>query len=299
MKYMAINLTRCKKAKKLTNLLSLLLVFIVVFVSIVGCKESDTKDGNQMLDDDMVLNPIDKEKGFSTLEYFINLEGTSDEDKEKLEYVKSVYDQYHYCICVSIKNSKSSDGGVSYEYFFFGSDAELMKSFGNSNARVANEIENRIIYLWLNEKTDKLYSYQEYGDAIKKISEKLNSTNDIEQINSFVETNNLLWIKEVSQISDSENTVPKDEKSINNPYIADVLMENYYLYNSKLSEHTDLFFEEKVLKPELAKIYKKNGDSVFGKSIGGKFEIENYSDVFGELDKKVMEELDLTQEDFR
>lgn len=287
------------RSKRLANVLSLLLVFIVVFVSIVGCKETDAKDGNQMLDDDMILNPIDKEKGFSTLEYYMNLAGNSEEDKENLEYIKSVYDQYHYCICVSIKCTQNSDGSVAYDYFFFGSDVELMKSFGNSNARVANEIENRIIYLWLNEKVDKLYSYQEYGDAIKKICEKLNSTNDLDQFNSFVETDDLLWIKTVSQVSDSADTVPKDEKSINNPYIADVLLENYYLYNSKLSEHTDLFFEEKVLKPELAKVYKEYGDCIFGKSIGGKFEIENYSELYGELDKKVIEELDLTQEDFR
>ena len=278
-----------------------LLTIGTLILLLVGCKGFGAINNTipTLQDDKVILNPVNSENGLNAIDVFINFPGTSEEDRSHLEAMKEIYSQYHYCVSISIKHTQNQDGSIEYEYFFLGTEFELLQYYNKSNVDEADDIISRIIYLWLNGKINKLYDFGEYSDAITRLSKELNSTDDIKQWEQIIQKEEYLFLKEISSLSDGESTIPSDKRGIDNRNIANVLLENYYSYNAGLKDHVDPFYEIFTLKPKLAELYKQYGNAVFGNEIDDVYVISNYNDMYGELDKLVAEEYNLKPEDFR
>ena len=278
-----------------------LLTIGTLILLLVGCKGFGAINNTipTLQDDKVILNPVNSEYGLNAIDVFINFPGTSEEDRSHLEAMKEIYSQYHYCVSISIKHTQNQDGSIEYEYFFLGTEFELLQYYNKSNVDEADDIISRIIYLWLNGKIDKLYDFSEYADAITRLSEELNSTDDIEQWEQIIQKEEYQFLKEISSLSDDESTIPSDKRSADNRSIADVLLKNYYSYNAGLKDRVDPFYEIFTLKPKLAELYKQYGNTVFGNEIDDVYVISNYNNMYGELDKLVAEEYNLKPEDFR
>ena len=110
------------------------------------------------------------------------------------------------------------------------------------------------------------------------------------------------WLKKIDGF-DYSKSAPQDERSAANYYIADLLKENYLKYNPKLLENTDgdkLFgWPNYDNTRALFSIYKEYGNAAFGKEVDGVFVIDNYEEMYGDLDQAIMSQFGITESAFR
>ena len=238
----------------------------------------------------------DPERVIKNLDYYANHPYVSEEDKAKFELAKEVYTEFPYSIKItySVNSNSFEDKEVSFNYFTF--------SYGTVGiSEECNlEIKNRIGVLWLNDEIDKMYDFEEHVNATASICQYCNKFPTVEEFKKF--SVDYEWLKLVDGF-DYEKSVPGDERSAANYYILDLLKENYLKYNPKLLENAD---EAKLFGwpnydniDQLFKIYKKYGNAAFGKEVDGVFVIDNYEEMYGELDQAIMIEFSLTETDFR
>lgn len=265
----------------------------------MGCEMSDSSKQYQYLSEGSSnLNPIDTESGLELINAYIDYSGTSEEDRVRLNAIKDIYSRYNFCLGISINFTKNSDGSASYRFGFY-NGVVLLMDYYHGNGGVVAEIENRLVYLWLNGKIERNYVADECEQDILELSSKLNATTNADEWLKIADNEKYSYIKEVCFLTNVKNSVPDDSRSSDNLFIADVLLKNYYSYNIKLSDKVNSFNESYLIKPYLATIYKEYGDRVFGYTDNGVYIIDNYDDIFGELDKVIMKELNLKSEDFR
>ena len=238
----------------------------------------------------------DPERVMKNLDYYADHPYVSEEDKAKFKLAKEVYTEFPYSISISysVKSNSFEDKNVVFNYFSFSYATVGIHEECNL------EIKNRIGVLWLNDEIDEMYDFAEYSAASGEICQYCNTFPTVEEFKEF--SADYEWLKLVDGF-DYEKSAPKDERSAANYYIQDLLKENYLKYNPKLSEKAD---EEKLFGwpnydniDQLFKIYKKYGNAAFGKEVDGVFVIDNYEEMYGELDQAIMTEFSLTEKDFR
>ena len=238
----------------------------------------------------------DPERVMKNLDYYADHPYVSEEDKAKFKLAKEVYTEFPYSISISysVKSNSFEDKNVVFNYFSFSYATVGIHEECNL------EIKNRIGVLWLNDEIDEMYDFAEYSAASGEICQYCNTFPTVEEFKEFAA--DYEWLKLVDRF-DYEKSAPKDERSAANYYILDLLKENYLKYNPKLLGNVD---EEKLFGwpnydniDQLFKIYKKYGNAAFGKEVDGVFVIDNYEEMYGELDQAIMTEFSLTEKDFR
>ena len=157
------------------------------------------------------------------------------------------------------------------------------------------DILNRCAFLWLNDNIDCLPSKVEYSRAMDEIVAAY-------QNGESIDAEDYEWVRKINSLNYSDYS-NFDDFSKDNPKVFNLLYDNYMSYNSKLSEKIksdDLkhFFSLDHYY-DLFIIYKEYGDSIKGHYVNGEYVIDNYDEMFGELDKALMESFDLSEDDFR
>ena len=238
----------------------------------------------------------DPEKVMSALDHFVNNPYLSDEDKAKFELAKEVYSQFPYSINISFSVNANSfeDKDITLNYFHFGYGT--VGIYDGCDL----EIQNRIGVLWLNDEIEEMYGFDDYALATAKYAEFCNTFPTVEEFRSF--SCGCDWLKLVDGF-DYSMSAPEDERSASNYHIIELLEDNYLAYNPKLLQNAS---KEKLFgwpnydnMNELFRIYKKYGNQAFGKETDGVLVIDNYDEMYGELDKLIMEEFNLKPESFR
>ncbi len=238
----------------------------------------------------------DPERVMKNLDHFANHPYVSDEDKAKFELAKEVYSEFPYSIKISYSVNANSfeNKDVTFNYFTF--------SYGTVGIyeECSLEILNRIGVLWLNDELDEQYDFTVYVNAVGEIATYCDTIPTVQEFKDF--SADYEWLKKIDGF-DYSKSAPQDERSAANYYIADLLKENYLKYNPKLLENTDgdkLFgWPNYDNTRALFSIYKEYGNAAFGKEVDGVFVIDNYEEMYGDLDQAIMSQFGITESAFR
>lgn len=299
------------------KVLTLLLVAVVSF-SFLGCdskmqgtvETTKIKETSVIEDTSTALEP--GKNDYEMIDNLLDNQSVSEDDKKALRLAKYVYTEYQYIfhITLDISANSNEDEKIDVNITYFGIVDTYLSHKTNSvfkdHVFSSNklEYEYRILVLWLNDKLPERYDIGNlpdyYYDDLKKVIDYLNTTPSIEDFESYIEANDYSFLKDINDF-DYAKSADKDSKSPENFYIGNLLADNYLAYNNLLPEKTVDFGYTISCKcyVKLFEIYKKYGNAVFGKEVDGIYVIENYDEMFGELDQMIMENNNLTQKDFR
>ena len=250
------------------------------------------KTGKTVVD---YTTPLDQ--AVDKLEWLANFPYLEEGAREKFLLAEEVVKEFPLSFSVKFKliGNSFEDKEVKLDYIDFDYDRPQKK-----DSIYEIDIVNRIGVLWLNDQLDELYDIADYYKAIYRYQDYLYTFPTAEELKNYESDDS--WVKLVEQM-DYNDSSPKDEKSKDNYYITDLLIENYYSYNNLLESSVspeDLFgFNSLENRYELVKIFKEYGSDVFGENVNGQYIINNYEKMFAEFDEKIMEEHHLTQEKFR
>ncbi|MCR5804132.1 MAG: hypothetical protein K6G47_07695 [Clostridia bacterium] len=258
----------------------------------------------------MALEP--GKNDYEMIDNLLDNQSVSEDDKEALRLAKYVYTEYQYIFHITLDVSSNSneekDTDVNISYFGIVDTYLSHKTISVFKDHVfssnKSEYEYRILVLWLNDKLPERYDIDNlpgcYYDDLKNIVDYLNTTPNIEDFESYIEENDYSFLKDINDF-DYSKSADKDSQSLENLYIGNLLVENYFAYNNLLPKKT-VNFEYTISRKyyiKLFEIYKKYGNAVFGKDVDGIYVIDNYDEMFGELDEMIMESFNLAQKDFR
>ena len=170
------------------------------------------------------------------------------------------------------------------------------------------EVMNRIAVLWANGEIDDFYSVADFRDVVWYY-----------QSSGFAEIDNdpdYDWFRKVCQFSYSDSAA-SDVRSTDNYYIFNLFLENYLNYNQGFVPTLHARFDrygtydsgsvcEIVVTCDVYsvyymffEVYKEYGDAIWGEYIDGEYVIDNYDEMFGEIDEVFMNVENLTVEELR
>lgn len=288
------------------------LVGISLLFSLVSCREIKEQVGDSAMDiskeefeesyhiksETTVIDyTTPKKQAVAKLEWLASFPYLEEDAKEKFLLAEEVVNEFPLSFSVKFKlvGNSFENKEVKLDYMDFNYDRPQKK---DSNYEI--DIVNRIGVLWLNDKLDDMYDIGDYYKAIYRYQDYLYTFPTAEELKDYETEDD--WVKLVEQL-DYNDSSPKDEKSKDNYYIIDLLIENYYSYNNLLKSSVDsekLFgFNSLENRYEMIRIFKEYGNDVFGKENDDNYVINNYEEMFAEFDKKIMEEYNLAQKDFR
>ena len=238
-----------------------------------------------------------REDAVTLCEWFINNPYVEEEDKQKFMLAEEVVSDFPVSISIKYENKGNSfeDKDIKLTYMRF--EVERAQQVG---LEFEYDIVKRISILWLNDELDEYYELADYFKGVYHFCDYFSEFPSVEDYRNYECEYD--WIKKVDAL-DYEKSAPNEERSKDNYYILDLLIDNYYKYNSKLetSVSKDIVFSASTYENvyEMISIYKQYGNAVFGQEISGEYVIDNYDEMFGELDKMIVEKFDISPEDFR
>ena len=166
------------------------------------------------------------------------------------------------------------------------------------------EVMNRIAVLWANGEIDDFYSVADFRDVVWYY-----------QSSGFAEIENdpdYDWFRKVCQFSYSDSAA-SDVRSTDNYYIFNLFLENYLNYNQGLIPALHARDDDSGLLVlglvsicdfhsvyyMFFEVYEEYGDAIWGEYIDGEYVIDNYDEMFGEIDEVFMRVRHLTVEELR
>lgn len=199
------------------------------------------------------------------------------------------------------------DSFLEESYFYPNEFYSFVDDEGMSPTSVFRlEIMNRIAVLWANGEIDDFYSVADFRRVVRYY-----------QSSGFAEIENdpdYDWFRKVCQFSYSDSAA-SDVRSTDNYYIFNLFLENYLNYNQGLIPTLQArygSYDSGRLVYSLVgicdghsvyymffEVYEEYGDAIWGEYIDGEYVIDNYDEMFGEIDEVFMRVKHLTVEELR
>lgn len=209
-----------------------------------------------------------------------------------------------FCVARYVRNDSSF---LEESYFYPNVFYSFVDDEGMAPGYVFEiEVMNRIAVLWANGEIDGFYSVADFRGVVRNY-----------QASGFAEIENdpdYDWFRKVCQFSYSDSAA-SDVRSTDNYYIFNLFLENYLNYNQgfvpTLHARYDSYDSGRLLHSFVGicdghsvyymffEVYEEYGDAIWGEYIDGEYVIDNYDEIFGEIDEVFMRVERLTVEELR